>query len=97
MSKTKNSLERFLCRMNWIKKKSANLTLGLLRLSSLRITKNKAMTKKECSLRDEWDTIKNTHNRRVRRNERKKEAERICEEIMAEELPKYDESINLYI
>ena len=36
-------------------------------------------------------------NRRARRNERKKEAERICEEIMAEELPKSDESINLYI
>ena len=45
MSNTKNSLERFLCRMNWMKKKTANLTLGLLRLSCLRITKNKEWQK----------------------------------------------------
>ena len=47
--------------------------------------------------RDGWDTINNTHNRSARRKEGKKWAERICEEIMAEKLPKFDENINLYI
>lgn len=74
--------------MNWMKKKSANLILDV-RLSHLRITKNKGMKKKNvASERSGAPSKIHIIGEPEEMKKRKIEAERICEEIMAEELSK---------